>query len=81
MNAPEQLTFLEPTGAEVVRLAVRALAVSKVLEACATRAEVRGFRYVAATYRAAAELKVREAGELEMLAQLEALAGVHDGSI
>lgn len=72
-----QLALFEPTGAEVGRLALQHLQLAERCSKQAQLAEALGWKAVRDAYVAQADEHELEAAELAMLAELEALAGVH----
>jgi len=76
MNAPEQLTFLEPTGAEVPELCRKALAEADRADYAAELLDKRGLFASAAHYRRTAAAERENAACFEMLAMLERWAGL-----
>lgn len=73
----DQLPLIEPTGAEVPRLALAQLREADRLEAQARIARAHGWEAIEARTMARAQAARTEAECLAMLADLEALGGVY----
>lgn len=76
MNAPEQLSMFEPTGAEVAALVVRHLKHADACERLASLLNLQGFSSAASGYLSQARAHYEDAACMEMLATFERLGGV-----
>lgn len=76
MNAPEQLSFFEPTGDELAALVVKHLASAERARGRCDLLTVRGMAGAAQVYAALVALFERQAMECAMCCEFERLGGV-----